>query len=539
MATTERVIEGRWQCGQCDTPGILGRHRFCHACGSPREAGEMSFDFGATNADGSSTFETVEDADLLQAAAAGADWHCQYCDGGNRADWTHCTRCGAGADGTRPEPPTKPPSSAGVELADVAKPVFALGGAGGGLFALCTGICSALCGFSAWVNRDLEVTATVAERTWTRVVHVERLRAGDTTGWKDRMPAPGQPPGSGEPLRAGLGAVSDCETLACWPRPPDGAATARVTGHRWERRITTKSMTRRSGSGWKEKMPRAGSMPVAGRGGAPGAIDTSCRRKERTPERCRDVSKQVQCGTTRSCSIQDQGNGFAKEVCTESPKYCTEYEEQCTAAVVDDWCTWTALSWGSPKVTRAEGRGRTPRWPSVSVPADARETRDATYTLEVTPLAGADVTTHTTDETSWAAAAVGQLVFTTDPVRVLDAELQVTGDRVDCEDGLAVGTIGTRDRCSYQLWSWVAEPPLTATGTDAAPAWPDGSLGEDGRERREEWVDVELTWTRDEQVGSTSMKLAPEDFAAWPPGQPVPVVVDSEARFVRFPGEDD
>lgn len=533
MAETRRTIEGRWQCGQCDTPGILGRHRFCHACGSPREKGEMSFDFGATNADGSSTFESVTDADLLAAAEAGADWHCTHCDGGNRADWSHCTRCGASADGTLPPPPVPRAEPEPSPARATRMPLAATGGVFTALFTTCTGICGALCGVNAWVNRDIEVSAVVSDRQWVRVVHVERLTPADRVDWRDRLPAAAHPPGGEKPLQAGLGELYGCETLACWPRPPAKSTTARVLGHQWSRTISTRAMQTGSKSGWRSSMPGSGSMPVAGRGGSQGSTGSSCHSKVKTPERCRQVSSQVVCGTTRSCSIQDQGNGFAQEVCTQSPKYCTEYHQECTPAVYADWCTWTQLSWTSGRSLTTQGDDRSPYWPSISLRSNEAESRTETYRLKLAPLAGPPLDTTVTDETTWSSAAVGTLV-TTDPVVVLAEALQVDGNRVDCEDGLPVGTIGTRERCRHQLWSWVDEPSLQVSGQAAAPTWPDASLGANGRERREEWVDVTLSWTRGEETGGKALRLTPAEFDAWPMGAAIPVVVDSDAAFIRF-----
>src|SRR5690606_14520763 len=119
-------------------------------------------------------------------------------------------------------------------------------------------------------------------------------------------PPPASTPGGDRALASGTGAIHGCETLKCWPRAPGGETTARVAWRSWERRISTRVMAKRSGSGWRDRAPSSsGSMPSGGRGGSTGHEDLSCSRKEREPERCRDVAVQEACGVTSQCSVRD------------------------------------------------------------------------------------------------------------------------------------------------------------------------------------------------------------------------------------------
>lgn len=65
-------VEMLWRCSACQTE-VLGRHKTCPTCGKPKNAEEF---YSANPA-------TVEDAvtapELLELAAAGADWECRYC----------------------------------------------------------------------------------------------------------------------------------------------------------------------------------------------------------------------------------------------------------------------------------------------------------------------------------------------------------------------------------------------------------------------------------------------------------------------------
>ena len=89
-----RIIELKWNCGECDTKGILGRHKRCPTCGSPREKGEMQMSGLNTdrNGDGYNDAPSVKDPELLRLARAGADWFCSHCGSGNRGDGDRARR---------------------------------------------------------------------------------------------------------------------------------------------------------------------------------------------------------------------------------------------------------------------------------------------------------------------------------------------------------------------------------------------------------------------------------------------------------------
>lgn len=522
-----RIIEGRWACSQCDTKGILGRHKVCPSCGSPREAGESSFDFGERAADGSAVAATVTDTGALEQAGAGVDWHCIHCDAGNRGDASHCIRCGATREGERPPAPTRPPPPAPRSRWPL---LAAVGGAFSSVAATCAG-CLGL----GWLNRDLEVEAQVTERLWFREVAVERLRAAPAVGWKDALPPAASPPGSGE-LKAGTGQVGPCEVKQCWPRPPDGGTTARVVGRHWERVASTRRMEEKRESGWKDRVPSTrGALPVAGSGGTEGVAQESCRRKEKTPERCREVSRKEQCGTERACKVKDLGNGFAEEVCNDVPKYCTVREEQCDPAVYDQWCDWTELRWRPGRRQVTSGDDTSPRWPALSAGPRERLDRASTNRLKLETLAGVQSDGVDVDESQLKQIADGVLVFVDgSSVQVAAPALQARGERVDCGTGIPRDRLVERESCAYELWSWVATKTLVEKGR-TTPDWPDGKLGDDGRESRREWVEVDLGWERGELAGAHHLELEPASWEAWAIGTAVPVVVDSEARFVRFP----
>ena len=105
--------------------------------------------------------------------------------------------------------------------------------------------------------------------------------------------------------------------------------------------------------------------------------------KEKTPKKCEMVTKKEQCGTEETCTKKDLGNGFAKEVCDDVPKYCEKKVEECTEAVFDDWCSYDTWEWKSKDKKHAQGADNKVVWPSVSVDKLDREVRSGTFNVNV------------------------------------------------------------------------------------------------------------------------------------------------------------
>jgi hypothetical protein len=535
-----RIIEGRWRCASCDSRDILGRHKVCPQCGSPREAGELAFDFGASAQNGGSDSRSVDDPELLALARAGADWVCAACDAGNRGDLPRCERCGAERGGTERamSQGLAAVRRSGFEFGALTAWFRRLGVGASALVASLVATCSGMCGIYAWTQRDIEVEATVAQRTWIRIAHLERLTPSDVEGWRDRLPAPAGTPGRSSTLAEGLGELYGCETRKCWPRPPDGGTTGRVLGVSWERNIRTRVMGRSAQSGWDEQVPSSsGAMPSGGIGGHEGQVDLVCSRKEREPERCREVSRQEACGTDERCRVVDQGNGFAEEICEDVTRYCTVSEQKCDPAVYDEWCTWTELRWQGGRAVHASGRDTKPSWPSFQAAADEEVSRDERYLLHLQPLAGAPhAAVALAGPEQLDDHAPGALVYALHDVRPVPTALIPTDvDRVDCGDGVPFDALGTRDWCRYEQWTWRPDGPREARDHDGPPDWPEQDLGQDGRSRREERVEVELVWKRGGTSGSRVLTHPADAWQDWPVGREVPVIVDAEARFVEFP----
>ncbi len=332
MSERRRVIEGTWKCASCGAQDILGRHKSCPTCGSPRDsAGEMAFDFGARTESGASTREAVIDAALLATAEAGADWFCAFCRSGNRGDTQICRACSS----PREERALTPDGPAPVEAkaaSAVAQTSSAKRGCGCGCGTLLAGLLVLFIAFLAlgyWGSRTHDIDAHVVQRSWTRT--------------------------------------------------SERQAFARVTREGWKSELT----------------PRVSVMPVAGRGevaGVEGVRD--CSRRQRSTRRvatgtrqvCDDRTRQVQCGTDERCETRDRGNGFAEEVCRDVPRYCSESYRDCRdetsyrdEPVYDVMCRYDSWEWRAAGQLQERGGEEPPRWPSRALASQEREVRKEAY----------------------------------------------------------------------------------------------------------------------------------------------------------------
>lgn len=230
MAIREKV----WDCRDCDTKGILGRHKECPSCGSAREKGEMRSLRGVTA-------PTVTDPELLGLAKAGADWFCTHCSAGNRGDGDRCSECGApryataeedhpdfagahkkveGADAKleremdqdprppEPPPPPRPPPPRPVfedpPPAPHKSPFPAILVGIMGLFGAVT-IAYAI----NWAFTTHEVVGSVASSAWSHTVHVERWTDTTVRKWRHQTTETTEvQPTSGSGERAGIELVT-------------------------------------------------------------------------------------------------------------------------------------------------------------------------------------------------------------------------------------------------------------------------------------------------------------------------------------------
>lgn len=189
--------EGKWRCVRCSTVNP-GRNLSCLACGVKR-SDDVQFFLDDDAA-------VLTDEVLLNQANAGANWICQYCDGGNAANNERCSSCGnarslgdkqldeetrdinawsetaqANYSAIQPRTVTSPPKSS------LFKRLLLFGLIGTGLFAVFGIAIFALLIFIG--TREYPVEIEVSGLEWERIISLEEYRTVTETGWEGEIPA--------------------------------------------------------------------------------------------------------------------------------------------------------------------------------------------------------------------------------------------------------------------------------------------------------------------------------------------------------------
>ena len=297
-----------WTCERCDSENP-GPRQFCNSCGAPQPP-DVAFHQPAQE-----LFLTKPDE--IQAAKAGADVHCPYCEARNPAAATFCGACGGdlkdaekrvagqilGAHqpekalvitcpscGTRNPGDARECAGCGDSLApariapkveQVVKKAEAKprkGGLPAGVLIIGAVLCLVVAGiFYALFGHTEETIGTVSAVSWTRSVPVEVLGMVEDEAWFDEVPA-------------------DAEIQ-------------------------------------------------------------SCEENYRTTQDQPSVNTVEVCGTPYTV---DQGSGYGEVV------------QDCVYEVYDDWCTYTTMGWTVFDTLTQSGDDLLPFWPSIDLASDQR-----------------------------------------------------------------------------------------------------------------------------------------------------------------------
>jgi predicted nucleic acid-binding Zn ribbon protein len=355
---TDRIIELRWNCSDCGQKDILGRHKRCPSCGSPREKGEMQMgglDRGSYDAAGHNRAATVTDPKLLELATAGYDWFCSHCGSGNKGNGDRCSACGGPRYGeateNHPEIPSTPPSP---KMKDIPYSFDDSGIYGESsrtekesssawdrreererkksrkmMVYLSVGSLLLLCGvvFTLWALRTHEVQGEVSSLSWTQETVQQRWTQGTVPGWEHQTAQHAEiPPANGEGERAGMVAING------------SCHQAHYTDERY----------------------------VCG-------SHQECHPKTRT--------ESYSCG--ESCS--DNGNGFATcrpKTCTRSVpdgQTCRQVTDYCTRPIYKTQCNYQTQQWQTIDTKKASGTGTDTSWPDLTPSLLDRLRYRATY----------------------------------------------------------------------------------------------------------------------------------------------------------------
>src|SRR5262249_37141282 len=173
-----------------------------------------------------------------------------------------------------------------------------------------------------------------------------------------------------------------------------------VVKRTWSRTVRRETYTRVQKQGWRGELRASRAvMPVDGRGGSAGLENVrDCRQRQRgtrqvpdgTERVCVNRSRRVACGTEQRCHVQKLGNGFAKEVCENVTKYCSQSYEDCsnrtryvTLPVYADSCSYDTWEWQSADQRSLSGAEDPPRWPEMAAGALDRLAQEEAYAVEL------------------------------------------------------------------------------------------------------------------------------------------------------------
>ena len=370
-----RIIELKWHCTSCQTRNILGRHKVCPSCGSPREKGEMDMSGLNTDRDGDGYNDaaTVTDSDLLNLARAGADWFCTHCGSGNVGNGDSCSNCGAPRYGEKEENHPDPRFQRDHLRQEAPEPQT-----------------------PEIRHRKTQSLRTAADEEFSRVRREEERKRILTWG------------GGGVLLLALF-------ALFVWgmqTRLLEGS----VTGMTWEHNTHVQTWKQVAKSEWRHLITeRSEIKPRNGKGERAGVEIRSCREKHYEDERyqCGTKQEDYDCSTTRSesysatCtrrvktgeSCRDNGNGFA--TCTDTygtesysctktrtvrdPKTCQRtVPKYCTRPIYRPHCTYQTQKWVAVRTVTASGNGvGETYWKEVDLGPLDRTTRSTKYRVSV------------------------------------------------------------------------------------------------------------------------------------------------------------
>ena len=325
MAERVRIIEGTWRCTSCETKDIPASALSCPTCNNPREASgkESDFDFGARTASGGLAKGAVANAQVLERAAQGPDWYCAYCGSANPAGLEACRSCHA----KKAEGTQAQASTLPPPVQPAAAPPPAKARRWPWVVLSLVATCG---GLGVWATRTHELRARRVEVSWERTSRLEQFTATTKQDWRDQLTeaAPVMPvDGVGE--RAGVTNVRACANAQRGTRQvPDG--TQRV---------------------------------------------------------CHTRTKQEVCGHEEKCSVQQLGNGYAKETCHDVPRYCSKSYEECrdetkyrTEPVYALRCSYDTFEWRPVDTLQTKGADDAPVWPSRgALQGPQREVREERY----------------------------------------------------------------------------------------------------------------------------------------------------------------
>jgi len=306
-----------WTCDRCDGENP-GPRRFCNSCGAPQPL-DVEFHQPAQEI-------FVTKPEELEAAKAGADVHCPYCDARNPANATFCGACGGG-------------------LEDAEKRVA---------------------GKVLGAHRSGEPLPQICPSCETRNLANATECAGCGDGLTPESPplkmekAPTKTKKGGLPIGVIIGAVVACIAIggvlwALFGRTEETVATVQSVD--WSRSIPIEVLGEIEAEAWFDEVPADAEIQTCQNSyrysqdePAPGAVEV--------------------CGTPYTV---DEGSGYGEVV------------QDCEYEIYDDWCTYTTIDWIVLDTITVSGDDLSPFWPEAGLTSDQRfgdgqESYEVTFT---------------------------------------------------------------------------------------------------------------------------------------------------------------
>lgn len=384
---------GWWACTQCGNQNVSGKYKRCPSCGDPRQQHELD-----AMRPPSDFREHITDKDELAIAMDGADWHCGFCRRGNQGSHLHCVSCGASREdtesmgkvgpvgGERPAPmPPRP--TGGTGHPEGAEDPFAV---------------------------DIP-KFEFEERPYMRHEPEERIDYHEELEWDDDPVEDFYTARDRRKKRMVWGIFGAIAALTAflvwgfWTYDAPGV----ITGMSWEHNVHLEEWAQVTDGGWAPIHERREVPPIDGGGERAGIDITSCRQKHHHDERYScgtesyTESESYQCGTTRSCSTRNNGNGSYSQSCTNTPKYCTRpvtktRTKYCTRPIYEKWCDYRTQRWVRRHTATRMGGGHEYEWPEVATPLNTqRAMRTSKYVIIVTTEDGAKEATETVNRATY------------------------------------------------------------------------------------------------------------------------------------------
>lgn len=308
-------VELEWTCPSCGTRNP-GTKKVCGNCGAAQPA-DVVFEQAAQES-------LIEDEELIKAAEAGPDIHCEFCGTRNAATNKTCVRCGADLTGGQRRAKGTVLGSHRDQPAPKVKCAF--------------------CG------------------TENDASNAQCANCGAPLGKAEPRPSPvptTQKPSLSSKLPWIIAGIVGLLAVLCIGfflfMSRTDAVTGRVTDVSWERSIVILGLGPATYSTWEDEIPF-------------GAEVGSCREQVRYTSDSPQPNSVEVCGEPYTV---DTGTGIGEVV------------QDCEYQVYDDFCSYTVMEMQPVGTARLDGRDMSPEWPQPVLEADQElGNRDESYTIE-------------------------------------------------------------------------------------------------------------------------------------------------------------